>query len=99
MTVSRKMAVIRRPRTEIDVAQEDNGKEPLKMRNSPGNPLSPGKPSEAKMAMPMSPEKTGTTLRSPPNSSMPRSPPERRSSSARNQKSADAVRRSEERRV
>ena len=76
----------------IAATEVASGKMPRKMRNSPTKPLRPGRPSEEKRAMPIMPQKTGATLRRPPKSLMPRSPPERSSSSARNQKIAAAVR-------
>ena len=73
------------------IAQVTSGKAPLKMRNSPTKPLSPGRPSEDKIAIPIKPAKTGATERSPPKSCSPRSPSLRRSRNATKQKSAEAV--------
>jgi hypothetical protein len=53
--------------------------------------MSPGKPSEAKSEIPISPQKVGIARRRPPNSFKPVSPPLRLASSAKNQNSAAAV--------
>ena len=67
-------AVMSKPITESAAAQVASGKTPLKIRNSPMNPFSPGKPSEENSAMPISPQNTGATLRKPPKSFNPRNP-------------------------
>ncbi len=78
--ISRKIAVMSRPIKESAVAHVERGKAPRKIRNSPGNSLRPGNPKDEKIAMPIRPQKTGTTLRSPPKSFSPRKPPLRFSS-------------------
>ena len=56
------------------------------------NPFSPGNPSDENSAMPISPQKTGATLRKPPKSFSPRKPPLRCSRKPTNQNSVAAVR-------
>src|SRR3984957_7165656 len=71
--VSRKIEVNNKPGIESNDAREARLRAPLKMRNSPGKPFSPGNPSEAKSAIPISPQNTGAAWRKPPKSFSPRS--------------------------
>ena len=91
MTVRMKTAVTSRPITDNAVAHVASGNAPLKIKNSPTKPFSPGNPSEENSAMPIRPQKTGATARSPPNSFRPRNPPERRSMKLRKQNTVAAV--------
>src|SRR5438128_694485 len=52
-------AVKRRPSTAIPVNEAATAKEPLKIRNSPMNPLSPGKPSDENIATLIQPQSNG----------------------------------------
>ena len=63
-----KTAVISKPSAESAAAHGASGNAPLKIRNSPTNPFSPGNPSDENSAIPISPQNTGATLRSPPKS-------------------------------
>ena len=73
-------------------ATQASGKAPRKIRNSLTKLLRPGRPSEEKSTMPMSPAKiTGAGLRRPSKSSIPRRPPVRNWIMAMNQKMAAAV--------
>ena len=49
--VRMKIAVTSRPITDSDAAQGESGNTPLKIRNSPTNPLSPGSPSDENSAI------------------------------------------------
>ena len=84
-------AVTSSPVIDKAVAHVAKGYAPLKMRNSPINPFNPGKPSEANIAIPINPQNTGATFRSPPKSSSPRDPA-RSSSMPTNQNKVAAVR-------
>ena len=61
--------------TATAAAHGTSANTPLKIRNSPTNPLRPGKPSEANTANPISEHNTGTCARSPPKSASVRAPP------------------------
>src|SRR5207248_113761 len=52
-------AVKRRPKTATAVKEAAMAKEPLKIRNSPMNPFSPGSPSEENMATLIQPQRSG----------------------------------------
>ena len=67
------MAVKRRPRTATAVKEAASANEPLKMRNSPMNPLRPGRPNEENMATLIQPQSNGVRCMRPPKSLMPRS--------------------------
>ena len=59
---------------------------PWKIKYSPMKPFSPGSPSEENIAIPDIPARAGQIARKPPKSSIPRSPPLRRSRIATNAK-------------
>src|SRR3984893_2825866 len=52
-------AVKSKPSTAMAVNEAATANEPLKMRNSPTNPLSPGKPSEENIATLIQPQSNG----------------------------------------
>src|SRR5262249_59477737 len=60
--------------TAIAVNAAAIANEPLKIKNSPINPFSPGKPSDENMATLIHPQSSGVRCISPPKSSMLRRP-------------------------
>ena len=68
------MAVTRRPITAIAVKEAAIANEPLKIKNSPMNPFSPGRPRDENIATLIQPQSSGVCCINPPKSSMPRRP-------------------------
>src|SRR6266542_4463312 len=66
------IAVTSRPITAMAVKDAVMANEPLKIRNSPTKPFSPGKPNDENMATLIQPQRIGVRCINPPKSSMPR---------------------------
>src|SRR6266487_1567461 len=68
------IAVTSRPITAMAVKDAVMANEPLKIRNSPMKPFSPGKPNDENMATLIQPQRIGVRCINPPKSSRPRWP-------------------------